>query len=79
MVAHGKYRQPCPGCGTPIQRIVHADHESNDCARCRTGGRVPSDRSLSKLLKETWPRRIEKLEGTDAGSARRQAVNRAEE
>ena len=79
MAAHGKYRQPCPVCGAPIQRIVHAENESNYCARCQTGGRVLADRSLSKFLKETWPRRIEELEGTDAGSARQRAVNRAEE
>ena len=64
MAAHGKYRQPCPVCGAPIQRIVHAENESNYCARCQTGGRVLADRSLSKLLKETWPRRIEELEGS---------------
>ena len=63
MAAHGKYRLPCPVCGAPIQRIVHAENESNYCARCQTGGRVLADRSLSKLLKETWPRRIEELEG----------------
>ena len=63
MAAHGKYRQPCPVCGAPIQRIVHAENESNYCARCQTGGRVLADRSLSRLLKETWPKRIEELEG----------------
>ena len=63
MAAHGKYRQPCPVCGTPIQRIVHAENESNYCARCQTGGRVLADRSLSRLLKDTWPKRIEELEG----------------
>ena len=63
MAAHGKYRQPCPVCGAPIQRIVRAENESNYCARCQTGGRVLADRSLSKLLKDTWPRRIEELEG----------------
>ena len=63
MAAHGKYRQPCPACGAPIQRIVHAENESNYCARCQTGGRVLADRALSRLLKETWPRRIEELEG----------------
>ena len=63
MAAHGKFRQPCPVCGAPIQRIVHAENESNYCARCQTGGRILADRSLSKLLKETWPRRIEELEG----------------
>ena len=63
MAAHGKYRQACPVCGAPIQRIVRAENESNYCARCQTGGRVLADRSLSRLLKETWPRRIEELEG----------------
>lgn len=63
MAAHGKFRQPCPVCGAPIQRIVHAENESNYCARCQTGGRVLRDRSLSKLLKETWPKRVEELEG----------------
>ena len=63
MAAHGKYRQPCPVCGAPIQRIVRAENESNYCARCQTGGRVLADRSLSRLLKDTWPKRIEELEG----------------
>ena len=63
MAAHGKYREPCPVCGAPIQRIVHAENESNYCARCQTGGRVLADRSLSRLLKDTWPKRIEELEG----------------
>ena len=63
MAAHGKYRQPCPVCGAPIQRIVRAENESNYCARCQTGGRLLADRSLSRLLKETWPKRIEELEG----------------
>ena len=63
MAAHGKYRKPCPVCGAPIQRIVHAENESNYCARCQTGGRVLADRSLSRLLKDAWPKRIEELEG----------------
>ena len=58
MSAHGKYRQPCPVCGAPIQRIVYAENESNYCARCQTGGRVLADRSLSRLLKESYPKRI---------------------
>ena len=64
MAAHGKYRQPCPVCGAPIQRIVRADNESNYCARCQTGGRVLADRSLSRLLRDAWPKRIEELEGS---------------
>ena len=63
MAAHGRYRKPCPVCGAPIQRIVRAENESNYCARCQTGGRVLADRSLSRLLRETWPKRIEELEG----------------
>ena len=63
MAAHGRYRKPCPVCGAPIQRIVHAENESNYCARCQTGGRVLADRSLSRLLKDAWPKRIEELEG----------------
>ena len=63
MAAHGKYRQPCPVCGAPIQRIVRAENESNYCPRCQTGGRVLADRSLSRLLKDAWPKRIEELEG----------------
>ena len=58
MSAHGKYRQPCPVCGAPIQRIVYAENESNYCARCQTGGRVLADRSLSRLLKDSYPKRI---------------------
>ena len=63
MAVHGRYGQPCPVCGTPVQRIVHADDETNYCPRCQTGGRVLADRALSRLLKEDWPRRIEDLQG----------------
>jgi formamidopyrimidine-DNA glycosylase len=63
MAVHGRYGQPCPVCGTLVQRIVHADDETNYCPRCQTGGRVLADRALSRLLKEDWPRRIEDLEG----------------
>ena len=59
MAVHGRFRQPCPACGAPVQRIVYADNECNYCARCQTGGRVLADRSLSRLLKEDWPRRLE--------------------
>src|SRR5262245_61200522 len=62
MAVHGRYRKPCPTCGAPVQRIVHADNETNYCARCQTGGHVLADRSLSRLLKEDWPRSIEELE-----------------
>ncbi|MBS0188108.1 MAG: formamidopyrimidine-DNA glycosylase [Planctomycetes bacterium] len=59
---HGKYGQPCPVCGSPIQRIVHAENETNYCATCQTGGKVLADRSLSRLLKKDWPRTIEEWE-----------------
>ena len=62
MAVHGKYRQPCPVCGSPVQRIVRPENESNYCATCQTGGRLLADRSLSKLLKDTCPKRIEDLE-----------------
>lgn len=58
MAVHGKYRQPCPRCGTPVQRIVYADNETNYCPRCQTGGRLLADRALSRLLKEDWPREL---------------------
>lgn len=63
MAVHGRYREPCPICGAPVQRIVYASSESNYCARCQTGGKLLADRALSRLLKANWPRRIEDLEG----------------
>jgi formamidopyrimidine-DNA glycosylase len=62
MAVHGRFRQPCPVCGSPVQRIVYATNEANYCARCQTGGRLLADRSLSRLLKDDWPRRLEDLE-----------------
>ena len=62
MAVHGRFRQPCPVCGAPVQRIVYATNEANYCARCQTGGRLLADRSLSRLLKDDWPRRLEDLE-----------------
>jgi formamidopyrimidine-DNA glycosylase len=59
---HGRYRQPCPDCGAPVQRIVHAENETNYCPRCQTGGQILSDRSLARLLKEDWPRTLDELE-----------------
>lgn len=59
---HGKFGQPCPVCGSPVQRIVRAENEVNYCARCQTGGKVLADRSLSRLLKDDWPDRIEDWE-----------------
>lgn len=58
MAAHGRYREPCPVCGAPIQRIRYANNETNYCARCQTGGRVLADRALSRLLKEDFPRTL---------------------
>jgi formamidopyrimidine-DNA glycosylase len=62
MAVHGRFGQPCPVCGSPVQRIRYADNETNYCARCQTGGRVLADRSLSRLLKKSWPRSIDELE-----------------
>jgi len=62
MAVHGKFGQPCPVCGTKVQRIVYADNEANYCPTCQTEGRLLADRSLSRLLKEDWPRSLEELE-----------------
>ena len=62
MAVHGRHGQPCPVCGSPVQRIVYAENETNYCARCQTGGRVLADRALSRLLKSSWPRNIDELE-----------------
>jgi formamidopyrimidine-DNA glycosylase len=61
MAVHGRFNQPCPDCGTPVQRIVHADNETNYCPRCQTGGKLLADRALSRLLKASWPRHIDDL------------------
>jgi formamidopyrimidine-DNA glycosylase len=61
MAVHGRYGQPCPVCGSPVQRIVYAENETNYCARCQTGGRILADRALSRLLKKSWPRSIDEL------------------
>jgi formamidopyrimidine-DNA glycosylase len=62
MSVHGRYRLPCPVCGSPVQRIVYAENEANYCARCQTGGKVLADRALSRLLHKSWPRNIDELE-----------------
>lgn len=62
MAVHGRFRQPCPRCGDPVQRIRYADKETNYCARCQTGGKVLADRGLSRLLGKDWPRTLEELE-----------------
>jgi len=62
MAVHGRFKLPCPTCGSPVQRIRYADNETNFCATCQTGGTILSDRSLSRLLKSDWPRTLEELE-----------------
>ena len=62
MAVHGRYRQPCPVCGAPVQRIVYARNEANYCATCQTGGRLLSDRALARLLKQDWPKTVEDME-----------------
>lgn len=62
MAVHGKFGQPCPVCGTAVQRIVYAENEVNYCPRCQTGGKLLADRSLSRLLKSDWPRTFEEAE-----------------
>ena len=62
MAVHGRYRQPCPACGTLVQRIRYRDNETNYCPRCQTEGRLLADRALSRLLREDWPRTVEELE-----------------
>ena len=62
MAVHGRFGQPCPRCGSPIQRIRYADNETNYCATCQTGGKVLADRSLSRLLGSDWPRTLDELE-----------------
>jgi formamidopyrimidine-DNA glycosylase len=62
MAVHGRYGEPCPRCGEPVQRIRYADNETNYCAKCQTGGRVLADRALSRLLGKDWPRTLDELE-----------------
>src|SRR5205085_7533196 len=63
---HGRFKKPCPVCCAPVQRIRYAENETNYCPRCQTGGKVLADRSLSRLLKDDWPRSLEELEETRA-------------
>lgn len=67
MAVHGKYGQPCPVCGTRVQRIVYADNEANYCPTCQTEGRLLADRGLSRLLKEDWPKSLEELDDRKLG------------
>jgi formamidopyrimidine-DNA glycosylase len=62
MATHGRYGQPCPRCGTPIQRLVYAQNEANYCPTCQTGGRLLADRALSRLLREDWPKSLDELD-----------------
>ncbi len=66
MAVHGRFGQPCPACGAPIQRIVYAANEANYCAACQTGGKLLADRALSRLLHEDWPRTLDELEALRA-------------
>jgi formamidopyrimidine-DNA glycosylase len=62
MAVHGRYKEPCPRCGTKVQRIRYASNETNYCTRCQTGGKLLADRGLSRLMREDWPRTLEELE-----------------
>jgi len=70
MAVHGRFGKPCPVCGTAVQRIRYAENETNYCPRCQTGGKVLADRSLSRLLKDDWPKSIEELEERFGGAAK---------
>jgi formamidopyrimidine-DNA glycosylase len=69
MAVHGRYKQPCPVCASPVQRIAYASNEANYCATCQTGGRLLADRALSRLLHGDWPKTLEELEETRAQRA----------
>jgi formamidopyrimidine-DNA glycosylase len=64
MKVHGRFKQPCPDCGAPVQRIRYAENETNYCARCQTGGRLLADRAMSRLLKDDWPRSLDELDAS---------------
>jgi formamidopyrimidine-DNA glycosylase len=68
MAVHGRYKQPCPECGSPVQRIAYAENEMNYCARCQTGGKLLADRSLSRLMRGDWPKTLEELEARKRAS-----------
>jgi formamidopyrimidine-DNA glycosylase len=69
MAVHGRFGKPCPACSTPVQRIVHAENETNYCPTCQTGGKLLADRALSRLLRADWPRTLEELEERRGGTA----------
>ena len=70
MAVHGRYREPCPSCGAPVQRIVYSARETNYCATCQTQGKLLADRALSRLLKRDWPRTLDELEAVRARARR---------
>jgi formamidopyrimidine-DNA glycosylase len=76
MAVHGRYRKPCPVCGTAVQRIIYAENETNYCPTCQTGGKLLADRSLSRLLKNDWPRSIAELEERNAANQGDDPLNR---
>lgn len=67
MAVHGRFRKPCPVCGSPVQRIVYAENETNYCPTCQTGGRVLADRAMSRLLKDDWPRSLDEMDVSVVG------------
>ncbi len=67
MAVHGRYGKPCPDCGSAVQRVVYASNEANYCATCQTGGRLLADRSLSRLLRDDWPKTLAELERRKRG------------
>ncbi len=73
MAVHGRHKLPCPDCGAPVQRIAYAENETNYCAHCQTGGKLLADRSLSRLLKDDWPKNLDELEDRLSAAKRRQA------
>jgi formamidopyrimidine-DNA glycosylase len=74
---HGRYRQPCPDCGAPVQRIRYAENETNYCVTCQTGGRLLADRAMSRLLRQDWPRSLADLEEhVEARTVRRESEAR---
>ena len=76
MAVHGRYRKPCPDCGTSVQRIRYASNETNYCPKCQTGGKLLADRALSRLLKKDWPRTMEELEARTRPEAQNSKLNK---
>ena len=76
MAVHGRHGEPCPDCGSSVQRIVYASNETNYCAQCQTGGKLLADRALSRLLKKDWPRTLEELERIRPAATRKRSPRR---